>query len=90
MLSAIYEQIFELHQPSQLMEKDTDSEDHTNAMHSYILKATARKGYFLKKTYDQNNLFIVKSIPKIIIHAVKLLRKNFECLTSKPNTNGTF
>ena len=36
------------------------------------------------------NLFNVKSIFKIIIHVLKLLEKNFECFTSRPNAHGTF
>ena len=28
--------------------------------------------------------------PKIIIHVLKLLHKNFECFTSKSNARGTF
>ena len=32
----------------------------------------------------------MKSILKIIIHVLKLLQKNSECLTSKPNTHVTF
>ena len=32
----------------------------------------------------------MKSILKIIIHALKLLQKHFECFTSKPNAHGTF
>ena len=35
-------------------------------------------------------LALVKSILKIIIHVLKLLHKNFECFTSKPNALGTF
>ena len=31
----------------------------------------------------------MKSIFKIIIHVMKLVLKNFECFTSKPNANGT-
>ena len=45
---------------------------------------------FLKSNYGQNNLFIKKSICKIIIHALKLLQKIFECCTSKTNAHGTF
>ena len=45
---------------------------------------------FKKKDYGQNNLFIVKSILKIIIHVLKLLQKNFEYFTSNPNTHTTF
>ena len=40
---------------------------------------------FFKKHYDENNLFTVKSIHKIIIHVPKLLHKNSKCFTSKPN-----
>ena len=32
----------------------------------------------------------MKSVFKIIIHVLKVLQKNFECFTSKPNTHGTF
>ena len=35
-------------------------------------------------------LFIVKSIFKIIIHALKLIQKIFECFGSKPHAHGTF
>ena len=42
----------------------------------------------LKKYYGQNNLFIVKSTLKNIIYILKLLQKNFECFTSKPNSHG--
>ena len=34
----------------------------------------------------QNNLFTVTLILKIIIHALKLVQKNFECFTSKLRT----
>ena len=44
----------------------------------------------IKNYYGQNYLFIVKSILKIIIHVLKLLQKNLECLTSKPIALGTF
>ena len=37
-----------------------------------------------------NNLFIMKSILKIIIHVLKRLQKNFEYFTSTPNAHGTF
>ena len=43
-----------------------------------------------KKIYDQNDLYIVKSTIKIIIHVLKLVQKIFECFTSKPNAHGTF
>ena len=32
----------------------------------------------------------MKSILKSIIHVLKLIEKNFECFTSKPNAHGTF
>ena len=40
--------------------------------------------------YGQNNLFILKSILKIIIRALKPIQKNFDCFTSKPNAHETF
>ena len=40
--------------------------------------------------YGQNNLYILKSVLKIIIHVLKLLQKTFDCFTSKPNAIGTF
>ena len=43
-----------------------------------------------KLCYGQNYLFIMKSILKIIIHALELLQKNFECFISKPDAHGTF
>ena len=42
------------------------------------------------KDNDQNNLFIVESILKIIIVSLNFFRKIIECFTSKPNTHGTF
>ena len=43
-----------------------------------------------KYRYSQNNLFIVKSTLKIVIHLIKLLQKNFECFNSKRQAHGTF
>ena len=37
-----------------------------------------------------NNLFIMKSILKIIKHVMKIPQKNFESFTSKPNAHGIF
>ena len=37
-----------------------------------------------------SQLVIVKSILKIIIHVLKLLRKKVECFTLKPHAHGTF
>ena len=45
---------------------------------------------FLFVSYGQNNLMIVKFILKIIILVLKLLHKNSECFTSKPNAHGIF
>ena len=45
---------------------------------------------YLKTYYGQNNLFIVKSILKIIVHVLRILLQNFECFVSKPNAHGTF
>ena len=44
--------------------------------------------YLLKNDYGQNDLFIVISKFKIIIHALKLIQNNFECFL-KPNTHKT-
>ena len=43
-----------------------------------------------KKYSSRNNVFIVKSILKIIIYVLELVQKLFECFTSKPNAHGTF
>ena len=37
-----------------------------------------------------NNLFIMKSILKIITDVMKIPQKNFESFTSKPNAHGIF
>ena len=50
----------------------------------------ARISFLKLKTDGQNNLFIVKSILKVIIYVLKHLQKYYECFTSKPNVHGTF
>ena len=47
------------------------------------------KSALKKKDFGKNNLFIVNFIPKIIIHALKLILKNFDHFTSIPNAHGT-
>ena len=46
--------------------------------------------WYIKNDYSQNNLFIMKSILKSIIHVLKFLHNIFECFTSKLMRLGHF
>ena len=45
---------------------------------------------YTRINHGQYNLFIMKSVFKIIIHVLKLLKKNFESFNSKRKAHGKF
>ena len=51
---------------------------------------TIKINYFGHNRLLKNYLFIMKSIRKIIIHALEPIQEKFECFTSKPTAHETF